>query len=355
MEIKRIFVIFAFLLLPSVQVFAQAPEVIKPKEVTILLRHQSYPAYTRIVIEGDDETLKESKVLRMDSGLQFLIEFKKKPSLIKPETLPVNDGLVKSIESAEKGDKAVLNIILEKVPHDYKSFFLKDPPRRVIDIYKVPVATSVPRAVIVIDPGHGGTDIGAKGLSGIQEKVLALDMALRLKTLLQKNPEIKVVLTRISDVALPLRERAFIGNSNKADLFISLHGNSSFGKSSKDFIVYVLPPHEPKTEENRNPYLWDIQHVRSIKESKRLAESLKETLEKGLGEGIMIKEAPILGLMGVEAPSVLLELPMVPEEGKKLQKENYKNNIASNILEGIINFIKKRPETGRPEGETTRQ
>jgi N-acetylmuramoyl-L-alanine amidase len=354
MEKKRIIIISAFLLLSSLQVLAQAPEV-KPNGITILLRYQSYPAYTRIVLEGDEETLKETKVLRMDSGLQFSIEFKKKPSLIKPETLSINDGLVKAVELIEKGDKKILNILLEKAPHDYKSFLLKEPPRRVIDLYKVPVTTSVPRTVIVIDPGHGGTDAGAKGISGLKEKVLTLDMALRLKTLLQKIPEIKVVLTRSSDIAVPLRERAFIGNSNKADLFVSLHGNSSFGKSSKGFILYVLPPHEPKTEENRNPYLWDIQHMRSLKESKRLAESLKETLEKELGENIMIKEAPILGLMGVEAPSVLLEIPMVAEEEKKLQKDSYKNKIASNIMDGIFNFFKRKPETGRPEGETTRQ
>lgn len=354
MKIKRIVITSAFLLLSSLQVFAQSPEV-KPNGITLLLRYQSYPAYTRIVLEGDEEILKETMVLRMDSGLQFSIEFKKKPSLIKPETLLINDGLVKAVELIEKGDKKILNILLEKAPHDYKSFLLKEPPRRVIDLYKGPVTTSVPRAVIVIDPGHGGTDIGAKSPSGLQEKVLALDMALRLKTLLQKNPEIKVILTRNSDVSVPLRERAFVGNSNKADLFISFHGNSSFGKSSKDFIVYVLPPHEPKTEENRNPYLWDIQHVRSIKESKRLAESIKESLEKGADSNILIKDAPILGLMGVEAPSVLLEIPMVTEGEKKLQKDSYKNKVASNIMDGIINFIKKKSETGRTESETTKQ
>lgn len=348
---KKIFIISSFLFLPALHGLAQTPED-RQKEITLLLRHQSYPTYTRIVLEGDDETLKEARVLRMDSGLQFSIEFKKKPSLIKPSTLSVNDGLVKSVESIEKGDKAVLKIILEKAPHDYKSFFLKDPPRRVIDIYKGPVTTSVPRAVIVIDPGHGGTDIGAKGLSGLQEKVLALDMALRLKTLLQKNPEIKVILTRSSDVALPLRERAFIGNSNKADLFISLHGNSSFGKSRRYFIIYLLQPAESKKEDDRNPYLWDIQHEKALKESNRLAENLKESLKKRSDENIMIREEPLIGLMGVEAPSVLLEISMNPEEEKSLQKEVYKNKIVSNIMEGILNFIKKRLEPVRSDGET---
>ncbi len=342
MEKKRIIIISAFLLLSSLQVLAQAPEV-KPNGITLLLRYQSYPAYTRIVLEGDEETLKETKVLRMDSGLQFSIEFKKKPSLITPENLSINDGLVKTVELIEKGDKKILNILLEKAPHDYKSFLLKEPPRRVIDIYKGPVTTSVPRSVIVIDPGHGGTDIGAKGPSGLQEKVLALDIALRLKALLQKNPEIKVILTRNSDVAVPLRERAFVGNSNKADLFISFHGISSFSKASKNFIVYILSA-EQKTEQNRNPYLWDIQHEKSVKESKRLAESIKESLEKGADSDILIKDAPILGLMGVEAPSVLLEIPMVTEEEKKLQKDSYKNKMASNIMDGIINFIKKKAE-----------
>lgn len=343
MESRKIIIILSFIFLPLLHGVAQVPE---DKELSLLVRHQSYPSYTRIVIEGDEETLKEAKVLRIDPGLQFLVEFKKKAFLLKPSTLSINDGLVKSVEFIEKGDKNVLNIILEKAPHDYKSFFLKNPPRRVIDIYKSPLDPSSYRAVIVIDPGHGGSDEGAKGQSGLLEKVLTLDIALRLKTLLQKNPEIKVILTRSSDTSLSLRERAFIGNSNKADLFISLHGSSSFGKPKKDFIIYLLL-HRESREEERNPYLWDIQHERALKESKALAESLKESIKKVSGEEVLIKEAPLLGLMGIEAPSVLIEIPLIPVEEKKLQNESYKNRIASNIMEGIINYIKKRSVAGR--------
>lgn len=355
MEIKRIIIIVSFLFLASILSFAQVPEV-KEKEVTLFLRHQSYPSYTRIVLEGVEEILREAKVLRMDSGSQFSIEFKKKNFQMQPSTLSINDGLVKSIELIDKGDKKIVNIFFEKIPHDYKSFFLKDPPRRVLDIFKeAPVTSSTSKAVVVIDPGHGGSDTGAKGLSGLHEKVLTLDIALRLKTLLQKIPEIKVILTRSSDIAIPLRERAFVGNSNKAGLFISLHGNTPFGKSKKDFTIYLLPPGESKPEEERDPYYWDIQYEKGVKESNHLAVSLKESLRKGSDGDVLIKEASILGLMGVEAPSVLIEVPMIPEEEKKLQKESYKNKIASNIMEGIINYIKKRSETGRSEGEGIRQ
>jgi N-acetylmuramoyl-L-alanine amidase len=347
---KKTIFILSFILLLFLQVSAQAPEL-KSKEITLLLRYQSYPAYTRIVIEGEEEILKEAKVLR-NGDSKFSIEFKKKTFLIKPSALSVKDGLVSDIEVVEKGDKKILNILLEKAPYEYKSFFLKDPPRRVLDIYRVPAvsSSSIAKATVVIDPGHGGASIGAVGTSGLQEKVLTLDIALRLKAQLQKNPDIKVILTRSSDLSVPLRERAFIGNTNKADLFISLHGNSSFGKTRREFAIYILPPAETKTKEDTNPYLWDIQHEKAVKESNRLAEALKESLKQIRGEDIKIKEAPILELMGVDAPSVLLEIPMGPEEEKSLQKESYKNKIASDLSEGMIGYLKKRSESIRPVG-----
>lgn len=348
---KKIFIVLLVILLEAVQVKAQIPAV-KPKEATLILRHQSYPTYTRIVLEGDEEILRESKVLRGGIESQFSIEFKKKGFFIKPPTLSIKDGLVKSIEFIDKGEKNVLNIILEMEPHNYKSFFLKDPSRRVLDIFRGPVISTALKAVVVIDPGHGGSDIGARGLSGLQEKVLTLDIAVRIKKILQKNPDIKVILTRSSDMAIPLRERAFIGNNNKADLFISIHGNNSFGKSKKDFVIYLLPTTESKEEKDKISYLWDIQYKSSIKESSRLAESIMESLKKASGEDIIIKEAPLIGLMGVEASSVFVEIPMGPEDEKSLQKESIKNKIASNLVEGIINFIKKKPETSRPEERT---
>ena len=128
---KRILIILSIILLPALQGIAQAPEG-KQKDTSLTLRYQTYPAYTRIVIEGDEEILREAKVLR-NGDTQFTIEFKKKPSAVKPSTASINDGMVKSVELIEKGDKKTLNILLEIIPKDYKSFLLKDPARRVLD------------------------------------------------------------------------------------------------------------------------------------------------------------------------------------------------------------------------------
>lgn len=353
---KKILIILSIILLAALRGIAQTPEV-KQKDTSLILRYQTYPAYTRIVLEGDEEILKEAKVLR-NGDSQFSIEFKKKPSEIKPSTLSIYDGVVRSVELIEKGDKKTLSIILEIIPKDYKSFLLKNPARRVIDIYKealtfsstqTSTTSTSAKVTVVIDPGHGGPGSGIVSSSGLQEKVLTLDLALRIKTFLQKNHDIRVILTRTSDVAVPLRDRAYMGNSNKADLFISLHGNNSFGKSKKEFAIYILPV-DIKTYEERTPYLWDILHEKAIKESSRLAETLKEGIKKNRGGDINIREAPILELLGVEAPSVLLEVPMGPEEEKNLQKESYKNKIASDICEGIITYIRKKMESVRLEG-----
>ena len=80
---------------------------------------------------------------------------------------------------------------------------------------------------IVLDPGHGGWDMGTIGNRGLMEKDLALDVAQRLSLLLQKNPDYDVTLTRLDDSYIPLEQRASTANAAGADLFISIHGNYS--------------------------------------------------------------------------------------------------------------------------------
>lgn len=330
--------IYCLILLVALYGTAVSPEV---KPDTILMRYHSYPTYTRIVLEGNPEILQDAKVLS-GTGM-IIVEFQKGGSL-KPSNLSINDGMVKSVEFRKMDGNKTLNVILEKTPSGFKTFLLKDPDRRVIDIYRATTTTITPtiktKTVIVIDPGHGGPSPGAIGPSGLQEKAITLDIALKLRALFLRYPEFKIILTRGSDFSVPLRDRAAQANINKSDLFLSLHVDSSFGKSKRPFKIFLSElKGRPDIGELINTYLWDIQQEKSLEQSMKLAETLKEALKR-LNWDIKIREAPLLVLMGVEAPAVLVEIPslMNPEVKKALRDESFKMNIASSLLEGVINY-----------------
>ncbi|MDC4223432.1 MAG: N-acetylmuramoyl-L-alanine amidase [Candidatus Manganitrophus sp.] len=92
----------------------------------------------------------------------------------------------------------------------------------------------------MIDPGHGGKDPGAIGVNGLEEKEVVLDVSLRLKDLIEKKLKKKVIMTRDHDVFIPLDERTLMANAKKADLFISVHANSSPKRSTQGVEVYFL-------------------------------------------------------------------------------------------------------------------
>lgn len=119
--------------------------------------------------------------------------------------------------------------------------------------------------IIIIDAGHGGHDPGAIGVAGIQEKNINLSIAKILRDILKKNSQYKVIMTRDTDIFLPLQERSAIAEKNNADFFISIHINSSSKKTTKGFSIYTL--NEIATDE----------------ESKKLAE--KENASDLLGIG----------------------------------------------------------------------
>jgi N-acetylmuramoyl-L-alanine amidase len=219
---------------------------------------------------------------------------------------------------------------------------------------------------IVIDPGHGGIEVGAKGKFGALEKDVTLAISLKLKSLIEKNLAYMVELTRDKDIDVPLETRAAIANNHKAELFISVHVNGSNRRNAKGSETFFLSLNATDEESRRLAYLensqaqfekpmdtankdeimmilWDMAQSAYLKESQRLAEIIQEELNTLLGTANRgIKQAPFKVLTGVACPAVLVEVAFIsnPEEEKELVDERFQENVAQAIYRGLLSYIK---------------
>ena len=218
---------------------------------------------------------------------------------------------------------------------------------------------------IVLDPGHGGKDPGAIGVTGIQEKTITLDISKRLGKLLQQESNLNVIYTREEDVFIPLWKRTEIANSSKGKIFISIHANTSPKKSNvKGFETYLLRPgrtddaidvalrenavidlEENKFEyEEENLILATMAQSAHMQESEFLAKFIQDELDNSLTTNNRgIKQAGFHVLVGASMPNVLIEIGFISnyEEAKLLSKSKYRQTIAKAIFNAIINFKSK--------------
>jgi N-acetylmuramoyl-L-alanine amidase len=216
---------------------------------------------------------------------------------------------------------------------------------------------------IVIDAGHGGHDTGTIGPHGLMEKDLCLDVALRLGSLIeQKLPGAEVIYTRSDDTFVPLEERTAIANRAQADLFISVHANSSRDESARGVETYYLnfaateEAMEVASRENAasQESLHDLQDLikkiarnDKIEESKELASDIQDSLTQRLqlvshGERNRgVKKAPFVVLIGADMPSVLSEISFVsnPSDEKLLRKGDQRQRIADGLFRGVNSYL----------------
>jgi len=217
---------------------------------------------------------------------------------------------------------------------------------------------------IVLDPGHGGEEVGAKGPTGLLEKDVAIDICRILKNILTQNLNVKVILTRNSDIYVPLEHRAEKANNYKADLFISIHTNASKRRAARgaesyflsyeavdketkelvDFENQGISPEfiDPDTDEKLQMVLWHMAQSEYLAESSKLAEFIQLELNELLGvEERGIKQAPFFILMGAEMPAVLVEVAFIsnPYEEKMLKSHAFKLRISQALYRGIYEYI----------------
>ncbi len=280
-----------------------------------------------------------------------------------------------------------------------QSYILENPFRIVFDVHKpssvqaspsTPTKPNLPPGVrtIVIDPGHGGGAPGAIGPSGVKEKDLTLILARDLEARLEQAG-MRVVLTRNEDADLPFDTRTAIANQNKADLFISIHLNSSFGSGAHGTETYFLSteatdqraaqsaeaenaanpagtagttgapdpqagtpatPADTQAMEDLQLILWDLAQSHHLSESQRFANLVQGELNQTLQlRDRGVKQAPFRVLMGANMPAVLVELGFIsnPDEEKKLQDSSYRAGLIEALVRSVQRY--KASVEGRPD------
>jgi N-acetylmuramoyl-L-alanine amidase len=234
---------------------------------------------------------------------------------------------------------------------------------------------------IVIDAGHGGHDPGSIGPNGLEEKDLVLDVAQRLETLVRSQLAAEVVMTRSTDVFIPLEERTAVANSKGADLFLSIHANSSRSPRSRGvetyFLNFAADPHAEAVAARENAIsaatLKDLQNLvkaitlnSKIDESRDFAASVQEGMVASLKARDTdvsdrgVRTAPFYVLIGANMPSVLAEISFVsnPDEERLLRTSEHRQRIAQGIYEGVRSYLdgldrnRRRQLTGSPGRST---
>ena len=251
---------------------------------------------------------------------------------------------------------------------------LGSPPRLVVDVTRAAVGGAVPppapasRArTVVLDPGHGGAEEGAKGPDGLLEKDAMLALTRTVQDVLVRRGY-RVVTTRSSDADVGLEDRAASANAAKADVFVSLHANASRTPTAHGTEVFYLSldasdraaallaesenraGNAPAASAEKNAavrdldlILWDLAQNQHLAASARLAEIIQGDFNRLLGVTTRgVKQAPFRVLIGVNAPAVLVEVAFItnPDEERRLGSEEFRRQTAETLAGSLDNFFR---------------
>ncbi|BET58231.1 MULTISPECIES: N-acetylmuramoyl-L-alanine amidase [Geobacter] len=365
------------------------------------IRYWSNPDYTRVAITLDREVLFESNQIKqhVSDANPSRIYIDLNASRLGPgvKDLSIGDGLLKTARVGQYRADVVRVVLDVENVKDYKVFPLSDPFRIIIDVKGVrpleisrlteqiqpaPAVAAEPKKIeqreekprvgarfkpgkirrIVVDPGHGGHDPGAVGAYGTQEKNVVLAIGLKLAEKLRDELGIDVVMTRSTDVFIPLEERTAIANKVNADLFVSIHANASLNRGASGIETYYL--NLAKTEkaaqlaarENGTSLekvsllqaiLFDLMANYKLNDSAHLAEEVQKSLYRKLHgqypstRNLGVKQGPFYVLVGATMPSILVETAFISNEAEeeRLKDSSYQEQAAEGILEGIKGYI----------------
>ncbi len=320
------------------------------------IRYADHDRFSRFVVETDEE---------IEYRIFFQGEFSVRLELSGDfDISPIKNmesRLLKSLQVNRQEGKTIL-ILNFKKSSTWKLFELYEPFRIVVDVKERPKGRIIKPLVrtIVLDPGHGGGETGAVGKGGTAEKKLSLIFSKELKTILERNLGVRVILTREDDSFVSLDERTSIANNAKADLFISIHFNYSQDPSVKGPETYFLSYEATDTESRLMAYrenlgkikeapssdieliLWDMAQSQYLYQSSRLAEMIQMELSSELGvKNRGVKQAPFKVLMGATMPAVLVEVDFIsnPDEEKLLLKQDFREGLEMAVFRGIEKYI----------------
>ncbi|HEY1470005.1 MAG TPA: N-acetylmuramoyl-L-alanine amidase [Candidatus Acidoferrum sp.] len=353
----------------------------------------------RIVVLLDNPVQFDSARIASPDRIYFDLHKAQLRTSVGLKTVPDSNGLLQGVRASQYSDDVVRLVLDAEGAKEYSAQLLPDPYRLVIDVHSqssapsnpslafaaatpnLPAAAStVPTAAhdpqpflsrelglkisrIAIDPGHGGYDTGTKGPQGLLEKDLCLDVALRLGQLIEENiAGSEVIYTRKDDRHVSLEERTSIANAANADLFISIHANSSDFHEARGVETYYLSlatspqSRELATRENASAQssLHDLSDLvtkitrnEKITESKLLAADIQNTLSQrlqlvsGREKNRGVKQAPFVVLTGANMPAVLSEISFVSNASDEslLLESGQRQRVAEGLYRGIAAYL----------------
>jgi N-acetylmuramoyl-L-alanine amidase len=243
---------------------------------------------------------------------------------------------------------------------------------KVKSVRRVPPQTVAKKSVplIVVDAGHGGKDLGAKGHGGLLEKDVNLAIALRLRDILKSRYKYSVVLSRGDDTFLSLEKRGAIANKKNADVFVSVHANAAERRGAYGVETYYLgdgkseQAQETAARENREDLarksedkqtqliLADLMGASKMKDSGALAGTVQKRLVQSMSKkyskikNLGAKQGSFFVLHAPKMPSILVEVGFVtnPREERRLKQNAYLDRLAASIAQGIAEYIRgERP------------
>lgn len=358
------------------------------------IRFYSYADYTRVVLDLESEIRVNEKLLPGSGTQPDRLYFDLEPCTFaadypadKRKNFSFSRKRLPGIRIAVKDTRALRVVFDFEEILKYQKFYLTSPFRVVFDIYGESHGEGSPKPggalepgntadnslarqlglgvrAIVIDPGHGGKDPGAinKKLE-LFEKEIVLDIASELAECFKQYPEYRVILTRNSDRHLSLEERTAIANSEKGDLFVSLHVNSAPRSQARGVETYFLSM-------TSDPWAQQVAAMENMVSEKSIAEmpeivelmiknakiaesgilaahlqnGLLQSLDVASGDirDLGVKKAPFFVLIGARMPAALVEVSFLsnPEDAAKLKTKKYRRAIAEGLLNGIFSYIK---------------
>ena len=349
------------------------------------LRTASSPGLTRLVLDLDAKAHPNKHPQLQAEGVT--IEIPNATLSPSAKTKLATGRIAKPFVITQSSERSVEVSLPTGSFQSYKLLTLANPYRLVIDVVPrsesltappvestpglglpppTPPQPTQPRAksfkTIVIDPGHGGKDPGARGQRGTEEKDITLKVALKLRDLLSKRPGVRVLMTRDRDEFVELEDRAKFANAQEADLFVSIHVNSHPQRSVKGIEIYhfgeakdqralEVAARENGTPLNSTGVGWeylvaDLLTAKKIEASLELAWTAKEAMVTNLNDHYAlvdhgVKTAPFYVLRFTSMPSILAEIAYISNSAEEdlLRTGLFTTRVAEALMEGVNTFL----------------
>lgn len=360
---------------PATDAEAKNSQIVTRREVTAISKNQSGVVKKIVDADDDDGTAEKSQpepakrsvpVGRKDLLVARNAGVSKKivDNDLSDETEALNSGLAQAEagERTEPRRKSTEHALASSRARGTTHSAIREAQPTASGDRSLIRALGLKIGKIVIDPGHGGHDTGTIGPNGLEEKDLVLEVSRRLGKLLETRLGAEVVYTRKDDTFIPLETRTAIANQARADLFVSIHANSSQDAAARGVETYYLnftsSPEALEVAARENAVseksIYELQDLvkkialkEKIEESREFAGDVQSSLHSGLAikspaiRDRGVKKAPFIVLIGANMPSILAEISFVsnPTDEHRLATSEYRERIAESLYRGIAKYV----------------